>query len=36
MDEEIDKLIGRTAIVVIDVEQLTGKQAIELVGDKEA
>lgn len=36
VEEEIDKLIGRTAMVVIDVEHLTGKQAIELVPSKEA
>lgn len=36
VEEEIDKLIGRTAMVVIDVERLSGKQAIELVSKKEA
>lgn len=36
VDEEIDKLIGRTALVAITVERLTGKQAIELVPKKEA
>lgn len=36
VNEEIDKLIGRTAIVVIDVDRLTGKRAIELVPQKEA
>lgn len=36
VEEEIDKLIGRTALVAIDVERLSGKRAIELVPKKEA
>lgn len=35
VDEEVDKLIGRTAIVVIEIEHLSGKRAIELVPPKE-
>lgn len=30
VDDEIEKLIDRTAVLVIDVEEFTGKEAIEL------